>query len=328
MSRPDVVLVVGDVIDDVIVRPRGPVRPDTDTPADVLRVPGGSGANQAAWLAHAGARTRFAGRVGAADVARHTAALAGAGVEAVLAGDHDRPTGTIVIVVEGGSRTMLTDRGANLGLTAGDLPDALLDDVAVLLVSGYALFDPGVLAAVTDLARRARARGAAVVVDPSSAGFIADLGAATLLARLAGLGGVDLLLPNADEARLLATATAGPATTDGGPPDLDVDAATATAAVALRAHAATVVVKCGAAGALVATEGGVAAVPAVPAAVVDPTGAGDAFGAGLLAAWTAGAGAVAAARAGAALAALAVARTGARPPTGPGHPAGVPGGGR
>ncbi len=317
MSAPGVVLVVGDVIDDVIVRPAGPVRSDTDTPAAIARVPGGSGANQAAWLAHAGARTRFVGRVGAADVARHTAVLAASGVEAVLAGDPRRPTGTIVIVVEGDARTMLTDRGANLGLTSADLPDVLLEDVSVLLISGYALFDAGVRAAVTGLARRARTRGAAVVVDPSSAGFIADVGPAVLLGWLGDLGGVDLLLPNADEARLL---TGGTAT---GVADA---ADAADAAAALRAHAVTVVVKLGADGAVVATADGVTAVPAVAATVVDPTGAGDAFAAGLLAALTSGADVVAAAHAGAVLAAHAVARTGARPPAASDQPAGSGGG--
>jgi sugar/nucleoside kinase (ribokinase family) len=296
-----VVLVVGDVIDDVIVRPRGPVRPDTDTPADITATPGGSGANQAAWLAHAGVRTRFAGRVGAADVARHTAVLAGVGVEAVLAADPVQPTGTIVILVEGSTRTMLTDRGANVGLVAADLPDALLDGVGTLLLSGYALFEPGVRAAVTDLAHRARDRGAVVAVDPASAGFLTDVGPATFLGWMSDLGGVGLLLPNATEARLLAEAAAVPI---------------ADAATALRAHARAVVVKLGADGALVASEREVTAVAAVPADVVDPTGAGDAFAAGLLAARAAGADLVAAARAGCALAARAVALTGARPPGG------------
>lgn len=303
---------VGDVIDDVIVRPRGPVRPDTDTPADITAVPGGSGANQAAWLAHAGARTRFAGRVGAADVARHTAALAGAGVEAVLAADPRRPTGTIVIVVAGAERTMLTDRGANLGLVPNDLPDALLDGVGTLLLSGYALFDPAVRGAVTDLARRARARGAGIAVDPASVGFLADVGPAAFLGWLGDLGGVDLLLPNRAEARLLA-GVADVADVAGTEPADGVENPAAWAAV-LRAHAPTVVVKLGAEGAVVATAAGVTAVPAAPAEAVDPTGAGDAFAAGLLAARALGADPVAAARAGCALAARAVELTGARPP--------------
>ena len=302
-----VVLVVGDVIDDVIVRPEGPVRPDTDTPARITAGPGGSGANQAAWAAHAGVRTRFAGRVGASDVARHTAALTAVGVEAVLSADPDRPTGTIVIVVDGAARTMLTDRGANLGLRAADLPDVLLDGVGTLLVSGYALFDPDVRGAVVDLARRARDRGAAVAVDPASVGFLSDVGPSVFLAWLDAMGGVDLLLPNRAEAALLAG--------EGSDPEAWAEV--------LRRRARTVVVKLGADGAVVATAAGTVAVPpAVATAVVDPTGAGDAFAAGFLAARSAGADPVAAARAGAVLGARAVGWPGARPPDGAGADAG------
>ncbi len=53
--------------------------------------------------------------------------------------------------------------------------------------------------------------------------------------------------------------------------------------------------------------------PAVTAPVVDTTGAGDAFAAGLLAARLAGAGPAAALAAGCEVAARAVARPGARP---------------
>ena len=59
---------------------------------------------------------------------------------------------------------------------------------------------------------------------------------------------------------------------------------------------------------------GTVRVPARPADVVDPTGAGDAFAAGLLAAWLAGAGPADALAAGVAAGAVAVATVGARPP--------------
>src|SRR6185503_2834354 len=74
------------------------------------------------------------------------------------------------------------------------------------------------------------------------------------------------------------------------------------------------VVKRGAAGAVWA-HGGVllASAPTEPADVVDPTGAGDAFAAGLLAAWLRGAAPADALRAGARLGAAAVATVGARP---------------
>jgi sugar/nucleoside kinase (ribokinase family) len=80
MPRADRVLVFGDLIDDIIVVPRGPIRSDTDTPSDIRSRAGGSAANTAAWLAQAGADVTFAGRCAQADVARHAALLEAAGV--------------------------------------------------------------------------------------------------------------------------------------------------------------------------------------------------------------------------------------------------------
>jgi sugar/nucleoside kinase (ribokinase family) len=289
------VLVVGDVIDDVIVRPLAPIVRDSDTPAVIVPTPGGSAANAAVWLAAAGARVRFVGRVGAADVARHAATFAAAGVEAHLVADDDRPTGAIVILVEpDGRRTMFTDRGANVGLTAVDLPDSLLDGVTALHVSGYALFDADVRAAVLDLVARARGRGLRVSVDPSSVAFLEAVGVA---AFRSWVDGVDVLLPNRDEACLLA-----------GTDDLD------TAISDLLGLASLVACTLGPGGVAVASRhAALVRVAAVDTEVVDTTGAGDAFTGAFLAAWLAGADARTAAERGAAAAAHAVRLPGARP---------------
>jgi sugar/nucleoside kinase (ribokinase family) len=310
MRRPRV-LVVGDVIDDLIVQPVGPVRRDTDTPARITPSPGGSGANQAAWLAAAGVEVRFAGRVASRDLARHRGTFADAGVEAHLTGDDERPTGTIVVLVSDGGRTMFTDRGANLGLRAADLPDALLDGVDLLQLSGYALFDPEVRAAVLDLAGRAHERGIGIAVDPSSTGFLADVGVDAfldLLARLGGEEGIELLVPNRDEALLLAATP-------------EVDAALTRLLDVARCVAITL----GSEGVIGAERGGTPVhVDALAVHAVDPTGAGDAFAAGLVAARLTGAELAVALAAGVAHAAQAVVQPGARPrvPSGGVAPAG------
>jgi sugar/nucleoside kinase (ribokinase family) len=74
------------------------------------------------------------------------------------------------------------------------------------------------------------------------------------------------------------------------------------------------VVKRGAGGAVWSgADGATVEVPGEPTTVVDPTGAGDAFAAGLLRAWLAGASPEASLRAGTRLGALAVGRVGGRP---------------
>lgn len=289
------VLVVGDVIDDLIVRPRGPIAHGTDTAAAIEATPGGSGANQAVWLAAAGTRVRFVGRVGAPDLERHARVFREAGVEARLVADGEASTGRIVILVEAaGERTMFTDRGANRRLSVDDLPDPVLDGVTALHLSGYALFDPGPRAAVLDLVRRATERGLPVSVDPSSVGFLAAAGPEVFLGWVAR---AQVLFPNFDEGRLL---------TGSSEPETIVER--------LLERAPIVALTLGAEGALVATREGTTHTPTVPVPeVVDTTGAGDAFCGAFLASWLVDRDVVVAAELGVRAGARAVTAPGARP---------------
>jgi len=283
------IVVVGDVMVDVVVRLSGPIAHGSDTPAEIVERGGGAAANVAVWLARAGAPVVLVGRVGDDAAGRAVvSALRDEGVEVRVAVDPRRPTGTcVVLVAPDGERSMLPDRGANAALAPPPLPA----DAAHLHVAGYALLDPGARPAALAALAAARAAGVPTSVDPASASPLA----AAREAFLGWIEGVDVLLPNADEATTL-TGTVDPE----------------AAARALSASVREVVVTLGAAGALWTDGTTVDRVPAVPAEVVDTTGAGDAFTAGLLAARLAGAGARATMQAGAALAARAVARPGAR----------------
>jgi sugar/nucleoside kinase (ribokinase family) len=289
------VLIAGDVIDDIVVTPLDALTIDSDTTSHIRRTPGGSAANQAAWLASRGVAVRFIARVGAADVERHRGELEAFGVEAVLVADDEAPTGTIVVMLDGaGSRTMYTDRGANLRLTAADLPLSLLDQVDALHVNGYALFAGEPRLALTALVAEALRRDIVVTVDPCSSAYLDQLGASTFLACTLG---ASVCLPNLDEGRVLTGCTE------------PVDVLSV-----LRDHYPVVALKLGSGGVLVSERGRVEMIPSAAPSVVDPTGAGDAFCAGFLASWLEGASAAHAAREGSALAARAVATYGGRPP--------------
>jgi ribokinase len=284
------VVVVGDVMTDVVASLSGPVAHGSDTPARVVQRGGGAGANVAAWLARAGASVTLIGRVGDDAAGREILeGLRAEGVDTRLATDPARPTGTCVVLVEpGGERSMLPDPGANAGLEAVPLPE----DATHLHLAGYALLHPGSRPAARALLADAAARGLTISVDPSSAAPLARAGAAAFFDWIQG---VQLLLPNRDEAAVLTSV-----------PD------PRGAARALTAHAGEVVVKLGAQGALWTDGGEQLRAPAVDVQVVDTTGAGDAFAAGLLAARRGGAAPPEALAAGCALAAEAVARNGAR----------------
>ncbi len=283
---PKRVLVVGDVIDDVIVVPHGPIRADTDTISDIRSSPGGSASNTASWLGHIGVEVEFVGMVGTADIPRHSAEFESYGVVPKLQGHPTLPTGAIVILVEGETRAMLTERGANDSI---DLSVVDVTGFAALHLTGYSLFTTPDAAPVTALIQRARAAGLEVCVDPGSAGFLLDYGVERFLTAIAG---ATILVPNLEEAQVL-TGLVG---------------ATECAA-ALGELFPVVAVTMDRAGAVVNG----ATVPAVKTTIVDPTGAGDAFTAGFLAEFLVSGDAAAAATAGTRLAAGAVASLGARP---------------
>ena len=282
------VLVVGDVASDVLVRPAAPAVPGADVPARIVTRPGGAGANTAAWLAHLGAAVTLAARVGDDAPGRAAAAdLAAAGVTARLAVDEQAPTATVVSLLGDGDRTLLSDRGAAARLNPADVPDVRGFDH--LHLSGYVLLDaPSRPAGLAALAA-ARAAGVATSVDPQVAPALTP-------AFLDDVAGVDLLLPNAAELAAL------------GGPD------------AVLARCGAVAWTAGAAGASWADPGEVCTVAAEPVAVVDATGAGDAFDAGVLVAWRSGADPRAALASGCAAAAAAVSSLGARPVRRPASP--------
>ena len=287
------VVCVGDVMVDVSALLAGPLATGSDTPGSITVRDGGSGANTAAWLASLGVATTFVGCVGDdAFGERAVAALSAAGVEAAVRVHASLPTGTcIVLVGPDGERTMIPSAGANSTLAAADVLTALTD-ADHLHASAYPLLREATAPAISTALDAARRAGIAVSVDAASAAPLAAFGAR----RFLGLVGRALLFANADEAAVL-TGLGDPA----------------TAAAALARHCGEAIVKAGTRGAVWSDGLDTCAVPAVTAQVVDSTGAGDAFAAGVLAARLGGSGIAACLAAGARTAALALAHVGARP---------------
>ncbi|TCB96352.1 ribokinase [Micromonospora zingiberis] len=290
-------VVVGDVITDVVAVLAGPLAPGSDTAAAIQFTGGGQAANTASWLAAQGVPVTLVGAVGDDAAGRdRVSELTAAGVDCAVARIAGCATGTVIVLAVGDERTMVTERGANVRLRPEHVDAALAQapDATHLHLSGYALLDADSRPAGLRALAAARERGLTTSVDAASA---APLRAAGAAAFLSWVRDVDLLLVNTDEAAVLA----------GG---LDPVAQ----GRALVASARRVVVKQGAAGATwVDRTATIAATPARRVAVIDVTGAGDAFAAGLLAAWLAGAPPSAALDRAAGLGGAAVSQVGARP---------------
>lgn len=247
---------VGDLVDDIVVRLTGPVNVASDTEAVVTRRRGGSAANVAAAAARLTGGSRFLGQVG--DDAIGSALLgelAGEGVD-VAAVRRSGRTGSIVVLVDAtGERSFLTDPGSSRQL---DSPAAgWLVDATVLHVPFYSLVGGPIAETSETLIDWAHRRSIAVSIDLSSVSVIEAAGAGDVHRRVEALL-PDVVFANADEAAAVGLAGAlGQATT---------------------------FVKRGPDGATVFLPAGATVdVPALPVeGPVDTTGAGDAFAAGAL----------------------------------------------
>jgi ribokinase len=246
------VLVIGSLNIDSLVRVTQLPRPGETALAQSVQLrPGGKGANQAAAAALLGAEAIMIGCIGADDGGREArTALRAAGVDESGVVVTDEPTGAATVVIaDDGENLIIVSRGANAELTAGHVRAAVTAHPgAVVLLS---LEIP--LETATAAARIAAEAGCTVVLNAAPA--------QALPAEL--LGSCVVLVANEHEVGQLGADI--PALVAGGPN--------------------AVVVTSGPRGADIYRAGGaVAHQPAFAVAVIDTSGAGDAFCGGL--AWS------------------------------------------
>ena len=290
-SLADRIICYGDVIDDLVVTPKGPIRADTDTPSMIRSRPGGSAANTAAWLGAIEAPVDLVAVVGAGDSERHRTLLPG--VNAYLREHASLQTGRIVIIVQNERRDMLTDRGANVDLSPDDITPIMLKRARLVHFTGHALLNIDGYARIRTLIERCRAAGVFVSVSPGSAGFIQDVGVER--DRRAFVG-ADMVFSGLEDGLLLSGA---------GDPE--------TAVIGLNEQFEVAIVTRGSQGLIVSDRGNVFSLDIEPLPTVDPTGAGDAFCAGFLDDWIVTGDCRSAAESGVELAAEAVGVLGGRP---------------
>jgi sugar/nucleoside kinase (ribokinase family) len=240
-----VVVTLGDLVLDVIVRLSQPLADGADADAVTRLGAGGQAANVAAWVAELGGDARFVGKTAGDEAGRTARAqLARYGVD-VCGPVVDGRTGTIVSLVDvDGQRTMASDRGVSPDLRADELdPDwFVLEDLHLPV---YSLVREPIATAAAAAADRARF----LSIDLSSWSAIRDFGPERLRARLEQLD-PDVVFANEAEEEII-----------GGP-----------------IPGTTWIVKLGPQGARFGDE----VRPARDATVLDTTGAGDAFAAGWL----------------------------------------------
>jgi sugar/nucleoside kinase (ribokinase family) len=267
------VAAIGTYIVDVLGRPVSelPRGQHTRLLDEIRLTAAGTAGGTAVDLARLGARVTAVASIGT-DLAGDFLIMAlereGVDTTNLVRRDGLQTSSTILPIHPDGSRPAWHVPGANMLFTAADVPDAVIQTADAVHLGGLTAL-PGIDGAPAG-ALLAKARAAGAITTADCLGVRGDDPAA-LLAPV--LPHVDLFMPNDGEAMAIT-----------GAPDAF------TAARDLRdLGAETVIVKCGPDGAVIADADGLRAIPGMPVAeVVDTTGCGDAFCAGVIVARCAG----------------------------------------
>ena len=257
---------------------------------------GGSAANTCAVAAALGARVAYLGKV--ADdqlgrVFRHDITAAGVHFPSAPTREGAPTARCLILVTPDGQRTMHTYLGASVAFAERDVDPALIADAAVLYLEGYLFDPPAAQAAFRAAAAAARAAGRRVALSLSDP-FCVERHRDAFRALVRG--GVDILCANEAEVTSLYQVNSF---------EEAVEAARAEVGLAALTQSE--------AGSLVVRGTETVRVPAAPARVLDTTGAGDAYAAGLLAGLTSGRDIRDCGRLGALAAAEVIGHYGARP---------------
>lgn len=198
---------VGDLVEDVVISPFGPVVDGSDNPSMVTRRRGGSAANTAA-AAGPLTPTRFIGRVGADRVGDTLVAdLAAAQVDVrVQRGDR---TGTVIALLDAdGERTMFADRASAASMEMID-PEWIAG-TGVLHAPAYMLATEGGRQVLEDVIATARTvANAKVTIDVAATTLIEAFGVAKFWRWIEQLR-PDIVFANEAEAALLGLADIDP----------------------------------------------------------------------------------------------------------------------
>jgi sugar/nucleoside kinase (ribokinase family) len=230
----------------------------------VNRCAGGSAANTIMGIADLGGKAAYAGKVGNDHLGAFCLEdMRQLGVTIEVPPSDAGPTGTcVVLITEDAQRTLLTHLGVSATLSPTDIHEADIREAAYVYIEGYLFAGPSTQAAALkaiELAKKNNVRVALTISDP----FLVDLCRDTFWALIKGP--VDLLFCNLEEVRSLTGKT--------DPVDCAHD---------IHQHAANVALTLGGDGSIIMHDGKLLPIEGVKVHVIDTTGAGDMYAAGVL----------------------------------------------
>ncbi len=197
------ICVIGDVNADIVSLLREPLQANSDTQTSNSINLGGSPCNMSMWLATTKADVNFLAAIGDDLLGQWISEQLSAGnLDAsnlqVISGSR---SGTCIILVgQDGQRTMLPDPAANLHFKLGQSETELINSSSVVVMSTYSFLRPETRTLALDVAKIVQNNSARFVLDAASSAPIAEVGVDLVRQYLRH---ADLILANEDEFALL-----------------------------------------------------------------------------------------------------------------------------
>ena len=267
-SAPQGVVCAGVLVADLFIPPlaRLPMAGELMATQDFLADSGGCAANTATALAKLGVRATVAGQVGNdlfGDFILQDLRRKGVNTAGISRSSEHGTSKTVILPVTGEDRRYLHTFGANADFAAEDIAPELIQTTQVFCVGGYLILPSLKADVLSQLFQQARSHGARTVLD-----VVVPAGdqSAAKSALVEVLPHVDFFLPNDNEAERLTG-------------EMDPHR---QAQQLLQLGCGNVVITLGEHGALLMNHNETIEVPAFPVSIVDQSGAGDAFAAGLI----------------------------------------------
>ena len=197
------ICVIGDVNVDIVSKLREPLQINSDTQTSNVISLGGSPCNMSMWLANIGAQVRFLAAVGDDLLGTWIKAqltLGNLSIDSIQTKAGARSGTCIILVSDDGQRTMLPDPAANLQFEISQNEQTEITGSSVVVMSAYSFLRPETRHLASKVSELVKNCGARLVLDAASSAPIAEVGVQAVRNYLAD---ADLILANEDEFALL-----------------------------------------------------------------------------------------------------------------------------
>lgn len=196
------IIFVGDVMQDILISFKDKIAYGSDTQSQIKMQGGGSATNTACWAATQNVSVGLVARIGDDQTGKLIREeLIHPNLSLNLVETPNSRSGSCGILIDAeGERTMFPDPGANLFLSASDVPSPWFETAEIIHISAYSLLRTNTKKTIQEIIEKAKQHNIKTSIDVASSQPLIDNDGFNSLAQLAPF---NYLFANKDEAEVL-----------------------------------------------------------------------------------------------------------------------------